>query len=268
MSILSTIGKIVGIGAAPFTGGLSLIPTLAGAAGDIMGGIAKGRAAERGQTDAYNAAQDQGALVRANMADNQARTNYNAVPNLYTRALLGDVTANMQPLAYGPDGKLTGGISSALFSDATREAGRNMSADAVKRMFSSNPVGLPDIPQPTARQAPTGLDKFLNIGSLVGGSMGAIRNATTPPPKGLTIDDLRSIFGGGGAAGGAAKPTATLSRVLGYDASGDSDSDLNAPPPVTSRFGNVSFGRQPYQPTSDDLAALGRATSRPRTTYF
>src|SRR5215831_7050689 len=116
MGWLSTIGKIAGIAGAPFTGGLSLIPAAVSAAGDVASSIEKGRSAERAQTNQLNQQDDLMALKRQQMAEDQARSNFNVAPNLYSRAMLGDVTANMQPLAYGPDGKLTGGISSSLFT--------------------------------------------------------------------------------------------------------------------------------------------------------
>jgi len=53
MSFFSKLGKILSVGAgvaaAPFTGGASLIPTIIGAAGSALGGVADASAANRGQ---------------------------------------------------------------------------------------------------------------------------------------------------------------------------------------------------------------------------
>jgi hypothetical protein len=48
MGFFSNLLKIGGAVAAPFTGGASLIPTIAGAAGDVLGGMSEAKAKNRG----------------------------------------------------------------------------------------------------------------------------------------------------------------------------------------------------------------------------
>ena len=240
MSLLSTIGKFIGLGAAPFTGGLSLIPAAISTGLDVAGGIAKGRAADRAQTDAYNQVADQNALDRYKYAADQARAQYNAAPNLLSRAMFGDVMSGMTPVSFGADGRLTGGISSNLFSDATKEAGRNMSADALKRMLSNNPLNLPDIPTATARQQPGTADKVLGYMGLGGSAIRGVRDAMKPPEKSVTLDDLARIFGG---RGGGGTGTTTTSGQGGptYGSGPMGDSGAMSYNPVSPKPGQYGF---------------------------
>lgn len=176
---------------------------------DVAGGYGQGKAAERAQQNAQAAADDADALVRYQLAAQQARANTNAPYALAGQTIYGDVLKNYKPIAFGPDGKLTGGLSAALLGDNARQAGEALSKQALDRMLSKNPSGLPDLPTKTARAVPGVSDKILGIAGMAGGGLDAYDARQDRKTQQTALQTIIDTYGkkpaatGDGTGGGA-----------------------------------------------------------------
>lgn len=214
MSTWGTVGKLFGVG----RGQGSTTGDMVRLGLDVAGGYGQGKAAERAQQNAQAAADDADALVRYQLAAQQARANTNAPYALAGQTIYGDVLKNYKPIAFGPDGKLTGGLSAALLGDNARQAGEALSKQALDRMLSKNPSGLPDLPTKTARAVPGVSDKILGIAGMAGGGLGAYDARQDRKTQQTALQTIIDMYGGKQPAasdgGDTARGTGGYSRDL------------------------------------------------------
>ncbi len=187
MGFLSSLAKLGGAIAAPFTGGASLALSALGGIGDVMGSSAAGAANQRAgenqqATNLYNAqSQNYGTQQSAilnllnqmnNMQMERAQFGATSPQNYAQNALMGDRLANAQkvtishPRANIPT--ISGGFDPSMWSQNTRDLGREMSTDALARMRQA----------PQMQQAGW-LEKLLGYGGLAGGLLGSLPNPST-----------------------------------------------------------------------------------------
>jgi hypothetical protein len=192
MSIWSTLAKIGGVAAAPFTGGASLIPTILSAAGDIGSVVGKqqqGAATGRQQQEVANQSRDRNAVdlfgTQQN-AQNQAgqldlqRKGFETSNRSATakQALLGALLGGgIQPTSM-KDGQASGGLLRSL----------NANPDALAAMKLLGSQGA------TAQNAPI---------DFKGGQMLQAPKMSTPIEidKGGIMSTLASVLQGAGAVG-------------------------------------------------------------------
>lgn len=183
MSLWSTLAKIGGGIAAPFTGGASLALTGLGAAGDIAGGMAGGRAKGRADQADFNLRSGQ-AQQAANVgtADVNARAHAKALSDALHGTLLQHATdASVSGLPYGVNKPtITGGLRPSALggADERYELGR-MQRDPAVTLLRNTPQATPMNPVNFNNLAPkpSGLDKFLNILGTSGAFAGALAPA-------------------------------------------------------------------------------------------
>jgi hypothetical protein len=203
--ILSTIGKVYNSKA-----GEAIKTGL-----DVAGAVEKGRAAERAQTDAANAA-------RYNAERANAITNFSAPLGRAEQVGLGDIMANWQPLTY-ENGKFSGGLSPALLGPNSRAAGQALSKTALDAMLSGNPAGLPTIPD---RVSPTGVDTALNVAGTLGGAAGAYDAAQTAKKQNTALQTIIDTYGrprpGAATTAGVAPDPGRAASMLYNDVSSPS----------------------------------------------
>lgn len=153
--------------AAPAAAGLPDWLKTAQNVGDALSSASAGRAQGRLLEGTANQAQNRAAVDLYN-------TELNAPSTIARNAVKGDVLANAQDVHINtpstiPDFNISGGLRPSMFSDATRQTGRNISAAAARTPIPSPtaPV-LPDLPQAG------GLDSFLNTASTISGLSRAV----------------------------------------------------------------------------------------------
>lgn len=207
MGFWSTLGKIalpaVGIAAAPFTGGSSLLTTLglgskaatligagAGIAGQLAGGAAKQRAADRGAQAEYDAA-------RIPISNAQAMQHANLKRDAETarmRQLFGaDMLSNSKPPT-DPRTKLSGA------GYANPETVALMRSRAMQALQSGSDVPtLQTMPEKPGGGA-TGMDSFLNALNIGSTALGGLQQAgllggSTPQIERVgSINELPSVL--------------------------------------------------------------------------
>lgn len=193
MGLGKWLGAIGGAVAAPFTGGASLIPVIAGAAGNVLGNVAQGRQAGRAAETNVLQQQDQTALQRflaAQNAQNNAgqldlqrkQFSLQAPGQRAANSTRGDILATLQKPTLtdqqqqNPRAHIVDFLSGApTLSDNTRALGRAMSQQALDSQNAGDTFTggeLLPVPQASALPKPTGLDKFLNIAGGIGTGMG------------------------------------------------------------------------------------------------
>lgn len=191
-SVASAIPATEGIGSAaslglPVTAGLGTAGTAAGVGAAATPGLTdwlKTAQNVGGALSSASAGRAQGRIQEGLMNQNQARTavdlyntELNAPRTIARNAVKGDVLANAQDASFSgvpstiPVPTISGGLRPSMFSDATRQTGRNISAAAAATPIPSPaaPV-LPELPQAG------GFDSFLNGAS----SLAGIASATSP----------------------------------------------------------------------------------------
>jgi hypothetical protein len=197
MGFLSALGALAGIGAAPFTGGASLVPTILGTAGQVAGGIAGGRAQgraseaelltarDRAAVDRYQAEQN-AKLQAAQLAEDIERDRATrALTSGQTRAgqaALGDILANIKSSqvsglpGYIPKISFSGGLTPELLGPLARTSGQTLARDALMAQLTGSDVpATPDLsalgtaaPELSNLPKAGGLDTFLNTIGTIG----------------------------------------------------------------------------------------------------
>lgn len=197
MGLLSSLLKIGGIAAAPFTGGASLLGTALGAAGDVAGvlgkqeqGAATGRAAQaqadlshdRNAIDLYQAAQNaqnQSGALDLQRKNFEAANRSNSAKQALIGALLG---GGVTPTSISPSGA-SGGLLRSLNGNPDALAALKMlgsqgaSAQATPLQFTGGQV----VPPPTLSQVPQ-IDNggFLSTLARIGEIAGAVSQYIQP----------------------------------------------------------------------------------------
>ncbi len=153
-------GDVVGAGAAA---GLPNWLKTAQDVGQNLAGLASGRAQGRAMDAFANQNQNRSAVDLYN-------TELNAPRTIARNAVKGDILSNAQDATISgvspniPIPTISGGLRPSMFSDATRQTGRNISTAAANTPIPSPtaPV-LPPLPQSN------GFDTFLNTAGTIGG---------------------------------------------------------------------------------------------------
>jgi hypothetical protein len=177
---------------------------------DTAGGYGQGKAAERAQQNANAAADDADNLRRYQIERENAAANFSAPGKRLSQAEYGDIVSGLQPMVVGPDGKITGGLSPALFSQATRDAGKSLSARAVEQALSDNPSGVNQtLPEKTARAMPGVSDQVFGILGTAGGALNAADERKRQQSQTASLKELADIMSGRRAAGSTGSTGAT-----------------------------------------------------------
>jgi hypothetical protein len=162
----------------------------------VAGSIEQGRSADRAAQNAQIAFENAQDIERYKLERANALTNFNAPQARTNQVAIGDILRNWQPFTYDSKTRtMTGGLSPALFSDRTKEAGDVLSKQALDAMLSGNPAGLPSIPTPRARVQGNGVDTALNVLNTAGGVMEAGRAVQSKKDRQNSIDELINIYG-------------------------------------------------------------------------
>lgn len=204
MGFWSKFGKVASIAApiiaAPFTGGTSLLG-LAGVGAKTAAGIGSALGVAGNIAGAASAGRAQGRVTEAGVNQNQdqlrlqaARLNLDAPGQRAQNSVRGDILAGAQPLSInGPithtGGKMpqiSGGLSPSLFSDNTRNLGKDMSRQALLSQMQGDAFTPTPLPQAGK------LDTFLNTIGGVGNVMGAL-GAAAPPHRIPQIPNLGRV---------------------------------------------------------------------------
>lgn len=211
MGLLSTLAKIGGIAAAPFTGGASLALSALGDIGNVASSASKGRAEGRADEAAYLLDRDRLALQRASQGRDDAFRG--ADLDLARRAQgsqLDDANltraVRLGLLGSNPTVTAPAHIASrmATFSDVGPQgvqgrdeiiaALRPRVIDSLAKGQSYQPLTLEDLPQLSTPSQPGKMDSLLNILGTVGAGAGLIGShlkpkstpGATPEQLGLT----------------------------------------------------------------------------------
>lgn len=200
MGLWSALGAIGGAIAAPFTGGASLIPTLAGIGSSVGGAIDS--LSQNGGNQAASAAQGRIAQAQAegqhdrNALDfyNTARNNALQTPAILARqAAAGDTLNNLRDVqisglpSYIHVPTITGGTRPSNLGDNARNAGAALSRNAILQMGKGN-FDLPSMPMQTPLPTAGGWENTMGwlgrVGGLAAPTLSAINGIQNQPPAG------------------------------------------------------------------------------------
>jgi hypothetical protein len=178
MGFWSTLAGIGGAIAAPFTGGASLIPTIAGAAGAGLGALSQGMAQNRGQQ--YGGQLD---LERLLMDRDQSYFNQRIQREQEGRAGQSDafrkLLATSHLLSPGPRPQLSPySVASRMPTGAEQTGGNALLQQVLARLQGGNPIApvteRPMSVDPKLLKA-GGLEKLFGYGSAGLGILGALK---------------------------------------------------------------------------------------------
>lgn len=194
MGILSTLAKLGGAAAAPFTGGASLALTALGGVGDVLGkqqqGAAQGQAAQatiqqgqdRNALDLYGqqqGAQDKAAQLDIQRKDYDAKSRSSAGKQALLAMLMGDYKPSQVSVPGVTNANVSGGMGDALKNPQILAllksiADKGVTDQATPNQFSGgNLVQAPTLtPLPQKSKTSGIMDTIARIAQ-IGGSIGA-----------------------------------------------------------------------------------------------
>jgi hypothetical protein len=195
MGLLSTLAKLGGVAAAPFTGGASLALSALGTAGDIAGNVARSRAQGRADeadvltrrdrevTSRYGTAQ--GAEMQKAQVD-LARKGFEeaARGGRAKQAALADMLAGFEPTRISVPGIQTANVTGGLrVGDGARAALGQLHQQALMKQLAGDTFegGTMLTPPPMSELPKAGkLDSILNTLGIIGSIGGAVGGMLPP----------------------------------------------------------------------------------------
>lgn len=146
--------------------------------GQVLSGLENGRAQGRAMDSFVN-------NQYANAATNLYNSELTAPQKIAQNAVRGDVLSNARDVAFGgvpsdiPVPTISGGLRPSMFSDTTRQLGKNMTSAA-----ANTPMPTPAPPALPPPQGANGLDTTLNTAALIAGLAPGAANLATQIPWG------------------------------------------------------------------------------------
>jgi hypothetical protein len=205
MSILSTLAKIGGVVAAPFSGGASLALTGMGTLGDILSKGAQGAASGRQQEALFQMQQDalrnqqyttaQNAQTQAAQTD-LARKGFTetARSSRAKQALVGDLLQNLQDVNINVPGIQTAQISGGLRPSAMGADSKASLAEMVRQAILAQQTpdqfqGGQILAQPgvTALPQASGWEKLAGVLGTAGSLAGGLGSILPPTAQGMSV---------------------------------------------------------------------------------